>query len=53
MHFTLISERRRFLDRAVFNRRGEYMPLAQDYDKVLKNGTYLRVNARYFPFNIY
>ena len=22
-------------------------------DKVLKNGTYLRVNARYFPFNIY
>lgn len=31
------AERRRFLDRAVFNRRGEYMPLAQDYDKVLKN----------------
>jgi DNA replication and repair protein RecF len=31
------SERRRFLDRAVFNRRGDYMPLAQDYDKVLKN----------------
>jgi ABC-type amino acid transport substrate-binding protein len=22
-------------------------------DKVLKNGTYLRVNSRYFPFNIY
>lgn len=22
-------------------------------DKVLRNGTYLRVNARYFPFNIY
>jgi lysine-arginine-ornithine-binding protein len=22
-------------------------------DKVLKNGTYFRVNARYFPFNIY
>ena len=22
-------------------------------DKVLKNGTYLRINARYFPFNIY
>ena len=21
-------------------------------DKVLKNGTYLRVNARYFPFDI-
>jgi len=31
------AERRRFLDRAVFNRRGEYMPLAQDYDKVLKS----------------
>jgi ABC-type amino acid transport substrate-binding protein len=22
-------------------------------DKVLKNGTYLRINSRYFPFNIY
>jgi DNA replication and repair protein RecF len=31
------SERRRFLDRAVFNRRGDYMPLAQDYEKVLKS----------------
>lgn len=31
------SERRRFLDRAVFNRRADYMPLAQDYEKVLKN----------------
>ena len=31
------AERRRFLDRAVFNRRGDYMPLAQDYDKVLKS----------------
>jgi DNA replication and repair protein RecF len=31
------SERRRFLDRAVFNRRGDYMPLAQDYEKVLRS----------------
>jgi DNA replication and repair protein RecF len=31
------SERRRFLDRAVFNRRADYMPLAQDYEKVLKS----------------
>ena len=22
-------------------------------NKVLKNGTYSRINARYFPFNIY
>lgn len=31
------ADRRRFLDRAVFNRRGDYMPLAQDYEKVLKS----------------
>jgi len=31
------AERRRFLDRAVFNRRGDYMPLAQDYEKVLRS----------------
>jgi DNA replication and repair protein RecF len=30
------SERRRFLDRAVFNLRPEYLQLAQDYEKVLK-----------------
>jgi DNA replication and repair protein RecF len=31
------AERRRFLDRAVFNRHPVYMPLAQDYDKTLRN----------------
>ncbi len=31
------AERRRFLDRAVFNRRGDYMPLAQDFEKVLRS----------------
>jgi DNA replication and repair protein RecF len=31
------ADRRRFLDRAVLNRRGDYMPLAQDYDKVLRS----------------
>lgn len=31
------ADRRRFLDRAVFNRRPDYMPLAQDYDKVLRS----------------
>jgi DNA replication and repair protein RecF len=31
------AERRRFLDRAVFNRRGDYMTLAADYEKVLKS----------------
>lgn len=31
------ADRRRFLDRAVFNRRAEFMPLAQDHDKVLRS----------------
>jgi len=31
------GDRRRFLDRAVFNRRADYMPLVQDYEKVLKS----------------
>jgi DNA replication and repair protein RecF len=31
------AERRRFLDRAVFNWRGDYMGLAADYEKVLKS----------------
>jgi DNA replication and repair protein RecF len=30
------GDRRRFLDRAVFNVRGDYLAVAQDYDKVLK-----------------
>ncbi|HEY1554705.1 MAG TPA: DNA replication/repair protein RecF [Kofleriaceae bacterium] len=30
------SERRRFLDRAVFNLRADYLGLVQDYEKVLK-----------------
>jgi len=30
------GERRRFLDRAVFNQRAEYLGLVQDYEKVLK-----------------
>jgi DNA replication and repair protein RecF len=30
------SDRRRFLDRGVLNLRPEYLPLAQDYEKVLK-----------------
>jgi DNA replication and repair protein RecF len=30
------SERRRFLDRAVFNLRPDFLPIAQDYEKVLK-----------------
>jgi DNA replication and repair protein RecF len=30
------GERRRFLDRAVFNLRGDYLAIAQDYEKVLK-----------------
>ena len=28
------ADRRRFLDRAVFNRRGDFMPLAQDLDRL-------------------
>jgi DNA replication and repair protein RecF len=31
------ADRRRFLDRAVFNRQADYMPLAQDYEKVLRS----------------
>jgi len=31
------ADRRRFLDRAVFNRRGDYLALVSDYEKVLKN----------------
>ncbi|MCB9559484.1 MAG: DNA replication/repair protein RecF [Kofleriaceae bacterium] len=31
------ADRRRFLDRAVFNRRGDFMPLAQDLDRVLRS----------------
>jgi DNA replication and repair protein RecF len=30
------SDRRRFLDRGVFNLRADYLPLAQDYERVLK-----------------
>jgi DNA replication and repair protein RecF len=30
-------DRRRFHDRAVFNRRADYMPLVQDYEKVVKS----------------
>ncbi len=38
------GDRRRFLDRAVFNLRGDYLPLAQDYEKVLKQrNTVLRM----------
>ena len=41
------GERRRFLDRAVFNLRGDYLPLAQDYEKVLKQrNSVLRMAAR-------
>lgn len=31
------AERRRFLDRAVFNRRADHMATSQDYDKVLRS----------------
>jgi DNA replication and repair protein RecF len=31
------AERRRFLDRAVFHRRGAFLALAQDHDKVLRS----------------
>ena len=31
------AERRRFLDRAVFNRRGDFLPLATDYDKAVRS----------------
>jgi DNA replication and repair protein RecF len=31
------ADRRRFLDRAVFNRRADYMPLVQDYERVLRS----------------
>lgn len=31
------SDRRKFLDRAVFNLNSEFLPASQDYEKVLKN----------------
>src|SRR6185503_18518639 len=41
------GERRRFLDRAVFNARPEYLASATDYEKVLKQrNAILRMNAQ-------
>jgi DNA replication and repair protein RecF len=41
------GDRRRFLDRAVFNARPEYLASATDYDKVLKQrNAILRMNAQ-------
>jgi len=41
------SDRRRFLDRAVFNARPEYLATVQDYEKVLKQrASVLRMNAQ-------
>lgn len=41
------GDRRRFLDRAVFNARSEHLLASQDYDKVLKQrGAVLRAAAR-------
>jgi len=41
------GDRRRFLDRAVFNARPEYLAAVQDYEKVLKQrNAILRMNAQ-------
>jgi DNA replication and repair protein RecF len=43
------GERRRFLDRAVFNLRADYLQLAQDYEKVLKQRNSLLRTAQEMP----
>ncbi len=43
------GERRRFLDRAVFNLRPDYLQLAQDYEKVLKQRNSLLRTAQELP----